>query len=281
MAQIGITKATTLVGTVLCAGAPLPLDAELVIPVYNEEAELASSVLLAIDAMTEGFALRPELSWRIVIVDNASTDSTWRLACKLARRFPQQVRALCLPSKGRGRALKAAWSTSAARVMGYMDVDLSTDISLIPELLDPILEGAADLCFGSRLLPESSVERCTKREVISRCYNAMLRSYLHVGFRDAQCGFKAISAEAAQMLLPAVEDDEWFFDTELLVRAEALGIAMREIPVRWREDPGTTVDILDTAFKDVTGMRRLKRQLRSGDGAGGDGMPLARRAVRA
>ena len=139
-----------------------------------------------------------------------------------------------------------------------MDVDLSTDIRQIPELVGPILDGRADVCFGSRLLPASRVERCVKRELISRSYNRMLQSYLGVHFHDAQCGFKAISAEASDTLLPLIQDNEWFFDTELLVLAERMGIASCEFAVRWKEDPGTTVHIVDTVRKDLAGMKRLK-----------------------
>ena len=130
-----------------------------------------------------------------------------------------------------------------------MDVDLSTDPSLVPCLVDPILAGQADVAFGSRLLPASLIERSLKREIISRTYNFLLSAYLHVGFHDTQCGFKAISANAARQLLPLVENNEWFFDTELLVRAERAEMTLYSFPVRWREDPGTTVHIVDTVIK--------------------------------
>lgn len=244
----------------LFAGEPRKVDVDVVIPVYNEQAELGSSILMLQNRLTELSQDRPELTWQIVIADNASTDQTWNLACTLATRFPLTVRAVHLPLKGRGRALKAVWGSSRARALAYMDVDLSTDIQQIPQLIDPILEGTADVCFGSRLLPTSQVTRCRKREFISRSYNRMLQAYLGVAFRDAQCGFKAVSAEAARALLPLIEDDEWFFDTELLVRAERMGIATCEFGVKWVEDAGTTVHIADTVRKDLQGMYRLKHE---------------------
>ncbi|MDY4041479.1 MAG: dolichyl-phosphate beta-glucosyltransferase [Collinsella sp.] len=248
------------------AGAPREVDLDIVIPVYNEQAEIASSVLLLRDELGRLGDRGLGLSWQIVIADNASTDRTWDLARDLARDHPATVRALRIPEKGRGRALKLAWGSSRARVRAYMDVDLSTDIAQIPDLVLPIFEGRADVAFGSRLLPGSEVRRCLKREIISRTYNFLLRRYLKVSFHDAQCGFKAMSAEAAAVLLPRIADDEWFFDTELLVRAERLGLASAEIPVRWCEDPGSTVHIVDTVRKDLAGMRRLRHEADAGRG---------------
>ncbi len=252
---------------VLFEGTPRDIDVDIVIPVYNEEEELGSSVVFLSEHLARITQQTRNFTWQIVIADNASTDHTWELACTLARKFPFTVRAVHIPRKGRGHALKQAWGTSHARVLAYMDVDLSTDMRQIPELVGPVLDGVADVSFGSRLMPESQVMRSAKREFISRTYNRMLQNYLHVGFRDAQCGFKAISAEAASALLPLVEDDEWFFDTELLARAERMGISMNEFAVRWREDEGSTVHIADTVRKDLAGMKRLKQDFLSDDNA--------------
>lgn len=260
-------------------GAPREVDVDVVVPVYNEQAELGSSILLLLSHLQKASRTGMPFSWQVVIADNASTDSTWQLACTLVNEHPDSVRAVRIPRKGRGRALKRTWERSCARVLSYMDVDLSTDLASFPALVGPILEGGADVSFGSRLLPGSRVTRSAKREVISRTYNLLLRRYLGVSFRDAQCGFKAISSEAAAVLLPLVEDDEWFFDTELLVKAERLGAAMNEVAVTWREDPGTTVHIVDTALKDLRGMHRLKHE---GNTTGkGDRRPMGQRFGRA
>ena len=252
------TQSESSPSSILTCGEPREVDCDFVIPVFNEQAELGSSIMLLMDQLREISLHAKSFTWQIVIADNASSDKTWELARILACKFPFTLRAIRIPQKGRGRALKIAWSASKARVRAYMDVDLSTDIRQIPELVGPILDGRADVCFGSRLLPASRVERCAKREFISRSYNRMLQSYLGVHFHDAQCGFKAISAEAADTLLPLIRDNEWFFDTELLVLAERMGIASCEFAVRWKEDPGTTVHIVDTVRKDLAGMKRLK-----------------------
>lgn len=252
--------------------APL-VDADIVIPVYNEEAQLADAVIRLVAFLQgrkdtrERTALRTAaitpvaeapFSWNIVIADNASTDATWGIAHNLVCRYPGLVRAIRLKRKGRGYALKTAWSISNARVRAYMDVDLSTSSDSLNELIVPLLTGQADIAIGSRLAQGANVQRSFKREFISRSYNFLLRSYLRTTFRDAQCGFKAITAQAAQILLPAIEDNEWLFDTELLTLAQYTGMRLNEIPVHWIEDTGSTVDIVDTATKDLAGMRRIR-----------------------
>lgn len=242
-------------------GNPAPVDADIVIPIYNEEAQLADSVTTLCSFLDRHARDLIPFSWNIVIADNASTDASWQIAESLCDWCPNQVRALHLARKGRGFALKQAWLSSRAAVVAYMDVDLSTDIGSTGSLILPLLQGGADIAFGSRLLPQSQVIRSPKREFISRTYNLMLRSYLAVSFHDAQCGFKAISAQAAHSLLPQVKDNEWFFDTELLVRAQQAGMTMLELPVRWVEDAGSTVDIPDTVKKDLEGMHRVREDM--------------------
>ncbi|GAB7004234.1 bifunctional glycosyltransferase family 2/GtrA family protein [Nocardioides sp. AN3] len=231
---------------------------ELVIPVHNEEHVLERSVRRLDDYLC-GLPYR----CRIVIADNASTDGTWRVAEELAAALPR-VRALHLADKGRGRALKAAWATSTAEVVGYMDVDLSTDLRAIAPLVAPLLSGHSDLAIGSRLARGSRVVRGPKREIISRCYNLLLRGVLATSFSDAQCGFKAIRRDVAERLVPQVQDGGWFFDTELLVLAEEAGLRIHEVPVDWNDDPDSRVDIVTTALDDLRGVRRLFTGLASG-----------------
>ena len=232
---------------------------DLVIPVYNEEADLAGSVI----RLDEYLRRQLPYSYCITIADNASTDRTWTIAQQLRLELPT-VRTLHLDQKGRGRALKAAWSASRAAVVGYMDVDLSTDLRAILPLVAPLLSNHSDLAIGTRLSRGSRVIRGPKREFISRSYNLLLRSSLSASFSDAQCGFKALRRDVAQQLLPWVEDDSWFFDTELLVIAERAGLRIHEVPVDWIDDPDSRVNIVATATEDVRGIARLGRGLLSG-----------------
>jgi glycosyltransferase involved in cell wall biosynthesis len=230
-------------------------EVEVVVPVFNERHVLAASVRTLHDHLTRAHAFTFELT----IADSASTDGTLALAESLAGELAG-IRVVHLDAKGRGRALRAAWERSHADVLAYMDVDLSTDLAALPGLLEPLLERRGDITVGSRLAPDSQVTRSVKRELISRAYNLLLHVLLGTGFSDAQCGFKAGRREAIQMLLAGVEDEDWFFDTELLYRAQRARLAIHEVPVRWVEDPDSRVDILATALQDLRGLMRLRRQ---------------------
>jgi putative flippase GtrA len=236
-----------------------PPAVEVVVPVHNEERDLEAGVRRLHAYLAERFPF----SARVTIADNASTDGTWSLACALAAELPG-VRALRLADKGRGRALHAVWSSSDAAVLAYMDVDLSTDLAALSPLVAPLLSGHSDVAIGSRLARSARVMRGTKREVISRGYNLLLHATLGTRFSDAQCGFKAIRADRARLLLPYVEDTGWFFDTELLVLAERTGLRIHEVPVDWVDDPDSRVDIVATAVADLKGMARVSRAMSSG-----------------
>jgi putative flippase GtrA len=175
------------------------------------------------------------------------------------------VRAVHLDAKGRGRALQHVWASSQARVVAYMDVDLSTHLAALLPLVAPLLSGHSDVAAGSRLARSARVVRGPKREIISRGYNLLLRTTLRAGFSDAQCGFKAMRTEAARVLLPHVKDTAWFFDTELLVLAERSGMRIAEVPVDWVDDPDSRVDLKATALADLRGVVRLGRALVRGD----------------
>ncbi len=238
------------------AGVPV-LD--VVIPVYNEQATLADSVYRLHRHLRDQFPFPA----RITIADNASVDDTHRIAQALAAELGD-VRVVRLEEKGRGRALQSVWSTSDAAVLAYMDVDLSTDLAALAPLVAPLISGHSDLAIGTRLGRGARVVRGPKREIISRCYNLILKSTLAAGFSDAQCGFKAVRADVAHRLLPHITDTGWFFDTELLVLAERTGLRIHEVPVDWVDDPDSRVDIVATATADLKGIARLVRGFAKG-----------------
>ncbi|MFD6717718.1 glycosyl transferase [Micromonospora sp. TSRI0369] len=232
---------------------------DVVVPVYNEEADLGPCVRRLHEHLTAHFPY----PFRITVADNASVDGTPAVARALADELPE-VGVLRLDEKGRGRALRAAWSASPAPVLAYMDVDLSTDLAALLPLVAPLISGHSDLAIGTRLARTSRVVRGAKREVISRGYNLLLRGTLAARFSDAQCGFKAIRADVAAELLPLVRDTGWFFDTELLVLAQRAGLRIHEVPVDWVDDPDSRVDIVATALADLRGIGRLGRALVTG-----------------
>src|SRR5260370_27128101 len=251
LGQESVTASESTIDSTADSAAASP-EVEIVVPVRNEERDLASGIRRLPAYLKDRFPF----SARITIADNGSTDGTWAAAVALAGQL-DLVRAVRMDQPGRGRALRSIWSASDARVLAYMDVDLSTDLNALLPLVAPLLSGHSDLAIGTRLAPGARVIRGPRREVISRCYNLLLRATLRAGFSDAQCGFKAIRAEQASVLLPLTEDVGWFFDTELLVLAERAGLRIHEIPVDWIDDADSRVDLVATALADLRGIARL------------------------
>jgi putative flippase GtrA len=241
------------------AASDAGVQVEIVIPVRNEERDLAPGVRRLDAHLRDHFPFTA----RITIADNGSTDGTWAQALALAEELPS-VAAARLERPGRGGALRSIWSASDAAVVAYMDVDLSTDLNALLPLLAPLLSGHSDVAIGTRLARGARVIRGPRREIISRCYNLLLHATLGTGFSDAQCGFKAIRADAARALLPLTGDAGWFFDTELLVLAERAGLRIHEVPVDWIDDPDSRVAIISTALADLRGIARLGTALARG-----------------
>ena len=228
---------------------------DVVIPVLNEERALPA----CLDTL-RGF-LSGELAehrWRIIVADNGSTDGTLAVAEASAKEHPGEVAYVHLDERGRGRALRRAWGESTADVVSYMDVDLSTGLEAFPRLVSAVASEGYDVAIGSRLAPGARTTRSRKREAISRVYNTVIRLSMGTRFTDAQCGFKALSRPAATALIPVVENNHWFFDTELLVIAERRGFRIKEVPVEWREDPDTRVKLVATVLEDLKGLARLR-----------------------
>ena len=225
---------------------------DIVVPVYNEEAGLET----AVERLRDHLSTHVPYDSRVTIADNASTDETLAIARRLASQY-DDVRVVQLSKKGRGGALNRVWRTSDAEIVAYCDVDLSTDLNALMPLIAPLVSGHSDIAIGTRLSRSSRVVRGPKREMISRCYNLMLRTTMRAHFSDAQCGFKAMRTDVARRILPYVEDTGWFFDTELLVLAERIGLRIAEVPVDWTDDPDSSVDIVATAVADLRGCARV------------------------
>jgi glycosyltransferase involved in cell wall biosynthesis len=246
---------------------PKTVTVDVVIPVFNEERSLPGCLRVLDDFLTGHFPFRAT----ITVVDNASTDGTLEVARSLATDF-DRVRVLHLGRKGRGLALREAWGASDAEVVVYMDVDLSTGLDALLPLVAPLVNGHSDLSIGSRLAPGARTVRRPKREVISRGYNLLIRLMHGARFSDAQCGFKAARTEVVRPLLGHIEDDSWFFDTELLLLAEHNGLRVHEVPVDWVEDTDSRVNLAGTAWNDIRGLLRMARAKASGQ-ARVDGLP--------
>ncbi len=234
------------------------LRLDLVLPVYNEERDLARSVLKLRRFLQERFT---SYRWRVLIADNASSDATSEIGQILSDQF-DDVMYLRVEERGRGRALRHAWQASDAEIVCYMDVDLSTGLDSLSPLVASIAEEGYDLATGSRLIAGARVTRSFKREFLSRGYNILLRCFLQVRFKDAQCGFKAMRRSFVEPLLSRVLDQAWFFDSELLIKAQWMGLRIKEIPVTWVEDPETRVKLWGTSWNYIQSITRLCQEQR-------------------
>ncbi len=225
---------------------------DVVIPVYNEEQALPRSIVILADFLKANL----RNPWQIIIADNASTDKTQSVSEMLCERYPG-ITYLHIPQKGRGRALKAAWLDSTADIVSYMDVDLSTALLHFPRLVASLEQGY-HVAIGSRLSRGSRITRSIKREFVSRSYNMLIKSMFWTPFADAQCGFKALTRQTAEAIVPHIKNDNWFFDTELLIIAAKRGYRINQVPVKWDDDPNSSVNITGTAFEDIKGLMRLR-----------------------
>lgn len=225
----------------------------VVIPIYNEQEELEANTLKLHSFLKKHCSA---YAWRIMIADNASTDRSLEIAQKIEKKHSETA-VMHLDQKGRGRAVKKAWSEGTWDIVAYMDIDLSTELASFPRVLKA-LDTGYDIAIGSRLLPGARVVgRTMKREIISRSYNILIKILFGVHFSDAQCGFKAMKGSVARQLLPHIEDTAWFFDSEMLILGEKLGLKIYEDPVVWVDNPGSTVRILGTVKGDLKGLWRL------------------------
>lgn len=229
---------------------------DIVVPVLNEEKILQKSIMTLDGYMAKHLLYR----YQITIADNGSQDKTLEIAKNLAEKH-RSVRVVSLVERGRGRALKRVWQNSPADILAYMDVDLSTSLDDFLPMIQPLVAGEAGVAIGSRLLKDSRTSRGVKREFISRCYNNIIKWTSGTKFSDAQCGFKAIRRDVAAKFLPKIKDNEWFFDTELLIKTERAGVPIYEQPVTWIEDTDSRVKIVKTAVDDLKGLYRVNKEL--------------------
>ena len=229
---------------------------DIVLPVYNESKVLESKF----KTLYEFLSLNITNEWIITIAENGSSDSTLQIAKNLHNRY-KKSRVISNPIAGKGLALKNAWISSTSGILGYMDLDLSTDLDILPEFIRKIEEEEEDFVIASRLMRDSIVVgRSLKREIISRSYSFIFRSVLSVKFKDAQCGFKFAKKESVIQIIDKCKDIGWFFDTEILFRAQQNNLSICEVPVRWVDDRDSKVNIISTVIKDIKGLIRLKTE---------------------
>ena len=247
--------------TRLAPGTRTTANVEIVIPVLNEERALPGCIATLSAFLGDDFPF----PWSITIADNGSTDRTWEIATELAEANPR-ITAHRLPVRGRGAAIKAAWRASTADIVAYMDVDLSTGLEGLLPLVAPLVSGHCEITVGTRLGRGSRIRRSLKREIVSRTYNAITRHVFGLRTSDTSAGFKAARRDAVLGLLDAVEDDHWFFDTEMLMLAEHNGLRVHEVPLDWVEDIDSRVKVTQTAMGNLKGLVRVGRAIAAGKG---------------
>jgi len=237
---------------------------EFCLPIFNEEKILEENALKLLEfCQNKNFSF----AWKIVFVINGSTDRSLGICRKLAANSPENLKIFVEKEKGRGRAIKNYWSASAADILVYMDADLATSLDNINDLILPIMAGECDLAIGSRLLSKSKIERPLNREIVSQTYNLLSRIILGHKFSDMQCGFKAISKNAFMKVAPFLAGEKWFFDTELIIFSQLLGLRVREIPVVWEErrweKSKSKVNVLKDSLIFLADLFILRRRIKS------------------
>lgn len=242
---------------------------EITIPVLNEEQTIENQVVKTLAYFDAHLNQFPKLE--LVIADNGSTDDTPAIARRLEQRF-DNLRYMRLEKRGVGLALKASWSGSDADIVGYMDLDLATDLKYLAPALNALVAREADVVTGSRLAKGAKVVgRTPLREFTSRSFNMLVKMMFNTGFTDGMCGFKFLRREHLERIMSAgAESDGWFFATELLLVAEHLGLKVKDLPVEWTDDPNSKVNIRKLAFEYMKAMRLLKKKLKQDrEGQGG------------
>jgi glycosyltransferase involved in cell wall biosynthesis len=221
------------------------IEISVIFPAYNEADYLESAVEKTVKTLNEFTD-----SYEIIIAEDGSTDGTPERSEELSQKYPFVKHIHGEKRLGRGTALNNAFKKSNGKVFVYMDLDLATDLKYLRPLIESITLEGYDFSTGSRMLPESKVERTLRRNISSKSYNFLVRHMLGSKLRDHQCGFKAFKREPALLLIYEVNARHWFWDTEILVRAARKGYKIKEIAVEWKSGRKTKVNL----FKDSYNM---------------------------
>ena len=245
-------------GTSVAGTGSDDIEVSVVLPAYNEAGTIESTVTTTLSTLS-GFL--PAGSFEVLVAEDGCADRTPAIADRLAAADDRVRHVHSDERLGRGGALERAFSAARGDTLVYFDTDLATDMRHLEELVKRVRSGDADVATGSRWLPGEVADRPAKRGVPSRAYNGLVRLFLRSSLRDHQCGFKALSREAFDRLRDDVEDDHWFWDTELLIRAQRVGLTVAEFPVEWEPKGDTKVDLVRDVFGMGSQILRLWWQL--------------------
>lgn len=230
----------------------------IVVPVYNEEAILEKNILELFEFCLQNL---PKDNWQIIIADNKSSDQSSEIAEKLAKK--DRIEYLFIPQKGKGGAIRLAWQKFRADIYFFMDADLSVDLEALLRFLSFIKEGTCDLAIGSRSVKEARLKRTFVRKTLSYFLNLFLKIIFGSSVKDHPCGFKAVNKKVVNELLPLIKNNDWFFDTELLLWAQKRGFKIKELPVKESGRPcrKSKIGILGVTVSYLKEIARLKREM--------------------
>lgn len=234
------------------------MEVSVVLPSYNEEKTIREAVERTRNALNRFLG---EEDYEIIIAEDGCTDRTPEIAEQLSDRFSSVRHIHSEERLGRGKALDGAFSEAKGEVIVYFDTDLSTDLHYLQDIVEAVQEEGFDISTGSRLLPGHRVERPLSRDIPSKVFNGLVRVVLRSDLRDHQCGFKAFRREALMRLLEDVESSHWFWDTEILVRGQLIGMTIKEIPVEWVHMGDSKVDIIKDSLYFFTRILWMRYRL--------------------
>lgn len=235
----------------------------ITLPCYNEEKIIKDNVLKIFNFLNENLTFD---DWQIIIADNKSSDDTGKIGRELSKKY-DIIKYLFIPQKGKGAAIRTGWEKYKADIYIFMDADLATDLAALPNLISAIKKNNFNVAAGSRFHKNSTVKRSLARKLISRGYRFIKKILTKSNIADAPCGFKAIDQKTFLEILPLVKNNEWFFDSELLIIAENKNYKIKEIPVKWEDlregEDKSKVKLISLSFTYLKNILETKRRLKN------------------
>ena len=227
----------------------------IIVPAFNEADRLPAGMGRFDAAVADGAVRLDETE--VVLIDDGSTDDTAAVARRLLAPLPHH-RVISLPANGgKGAAVRTGVALARGPYVAYMDADMAIDPRAVPSLLDALRSSEA--AIGSRALAHSMVDGTyAVRAVMGRMFNRLVTTGTGLGLQDTQCGFKAFRTPVARLLFHLVGIDRFAFDVELLERARRLGLRITEVPVHWKNVPGSTVHPLHDSLSMLADVYRSR-----------------------
>lgn len=233
----------------------------LLFPVLNERLRLQKGIETTIAYVRE----QVTIPCKLTILDNGSEDETPEIGKKLEEAYPE-VTYVRVGERGVGVAFRKGIELNDCDIVGYMDIDLSTDLKYLGKTIE-MFQQDPELQYvnGTRFSKESDTKgRKWYRKITSMGLVFLLKTIFHMKATDALCGFTFLRREEAEQLVAeSSQDNGWFYTVEFLLRAERDGMKIYDMPVEWQEDYNTTVKVFKTIKNYIIQIHRLRKALKS------------------